>query len=223
MKKKFAAVVLCLLCLCSVCGGCSIFTKKYSYTPDGESIFVHADGQITAAIVSDFDKDYYDLAELTGLAERQVQEYNEKYYGFPYYSYDQMTKEEKEQYLLPINLDSISESDGKVTIVITYANGDAYTGFNSIDLTQAGGTRVYTSKVTETSVPLAGTFVAAKGGAAQDIEALKTKKDYYMIYVDYATKISFEHEVDYVSSNVTVVTNNTVQTEAGAGSYILFK
>ncbi len=227
MKKKIAAALLCLLCLCHLVG-CSLFTKSYDYKAEENSIYVHADGQITASIIEDWDQEYYDLAELTGLAQRQVLEYNKTYYGVEYYSYDQMTKEQKAQMILPVCLDSIKEdkANGKVVLTLTYGNGDAFTGFNGIDIQNNGGTRAYTSTVGATVVPLEGTFVTATGkksGQVQLLDEMKAKTDYYLMYVDFATTIYFEHSVEYVTNNVAVYAANKVQTQANQGSFILFK
>lgn len=223
MKRKITAAMLSLS-FALLGSGCGLLQKKYTFVAEENSIFVHADGQITAAIIEDFDKDYYDLAELTGLAQQQVLSYNQTYYGMPYYSYDQMSKEERRQTLLPIDLDSIEEKNGQVILTFTYMNGDTYTGFNGIDLQKNGGTTVYTSEVTESTVPLTGvSFVAAQGGAAQSTEALSKEEDLKLLYVDYGTLVYFEHDVSYVSSNVTVLNGNAVQTPAGQDSYVLFK
>lgn len=223
MKRKIAAMVLCLIWILGL-GGCSLLQKKYTFVAEKNSIFVHADGQITAAIIEDFDKDYYDLAELTGLAQQQVLNYNQTYYAMPYYSYDQMSKEEKRKTLLPISLQSIEEKNGQVILTIVYMNGDTYTGFNGIDLQKSGGTKVYTAGVTESTIPLSGTsFVAARGGASQSTESLSRNNDLNLLYVDYGTIIYFEHDISYVSSNVTVLSGNAVQTPAGQDSFVLFK
>lgn len=222
MKKKVIAVILCLVCVFSLCS-CGLFTKKYSFKAEDGSIYVHADGQITAAIIEDFDKDYYDLEELTGLAQQQVLEYNRSRYGLEYYSYDQLTKEQKKEMLLPVSLESVEKKDGKVILVFRYANGDAYTGFNGIDIQNSGGSKVYTAVVGETQMPLEGSFVAARGGEAQLTAELAGKTEYHLIYVDYATKIYFEHDVSYVTNNVAVLTGNSVQTASGQGSFILYK
>lgn len=227
MKKKSVAVVMCLICVFGLCssllGGCSLFSKKYSYSPEENSIYVYADGQITAAIIEDFDKDYYDLEELTGLAQQQVLAYNKSKYGLEYYSYDQLTKEQRKEILLPVSLESVQKKDQKVILILRYANGDTYTGFNGIDIKNAGGSKVFTGAVGNTQMPLEGTFVAAKGGASQLTSELAEKTDYQMLYVDYATKVYFEHDVSYVTNNVAVLTGNSVQTASGQGSMIIFK
>lgn len=223
MKKRIMAAMLCVICVFGL-WGCSLMTKKYGFVIEENSIYVHSDGQITAAIIEEFDKDYYDLQELVGLTQSLVQDYNETYYGLPYYTYEQLTKEQKKQLLLPISLESASAEDGKVVLVLKYANGNTYTDFNGIDIAAAGGTKAYTSPVGESSaMALDGTFVAAKGGEVQLTEELQKKTGYYMIYVDFGTKIYFEHEVAYVTNNVTVLGDNSVQTPAGQGSFILFK
>ncbi|MBQ8638823.1 MAG: hypothetical protein IJ468_06615 [Lachnospiraceae bacterium] len=222
MKKRIAAVLVMCLFVCGLCS-CSLMTKTYNFTAQENSIYVHEDGQITAAIIEDFEKDYYDVSELLGLAQNLVQEYNETYYGLPYYTYSQLTKEQKKQMLLPISLESVDSSNGKVTLVLKYANGSAFADFNGIDIKAAGGTTAYTSQLGSSKMALQGSFVSAKDGSALMVEELQKKTDYYLLYLDFATTVYFEHEVQAVSNNVTVVANNAVQTAAGQGNYILFK
>ena len=54
---------------------------------------------IRAAMISDFDKDYYSIDELAGVAQQEALSFNKNVYDCSYYSYDQMTKEEKESIL----------------------------------------------------------------------------------------------------------------------------
>lgn len=222
MKKQIAALFLTIACMLALCG-CSLLTRKYDFTPEKDSFYVMANGQIKAAMIEDFDKEYYDLAELTYLAKQQVQDYNMTNYGQSYYSYDQMSEQERKSTLLAVALDSITESNGQVTLVFEYGAGKTYSEFNGIDIQKSGGTTVYTSPLESSSMQPSGTIVAAKGGKPITLEELAAKGGYNMVYVDYATKISFEHEVEYVSANVTVLNNNSVQTPAGDGSYIFYK
>lgn len=223
MKKRAAALLSCCLFLCVVCG-CSLMTKRYNFAAEAGSVYIHEDGQITAAIIEPFDKDYYSLDELTNLTESLIQDYNNTYYGLPYYEYSQLTDEQKKQILLPISLTSApAVSNGTVSMVLKYAVSSAYTEFNAIDIKNAGGTELYTSTVGATEHALEGTFVKAQGGETQTVEELQKKTDYHLVYVDFATKIYFEHEIAYVSSNVQVLADNAVQTAAGQGSFILYK
>ena len=76
--------------------GCGLFTKSYDFTEAENSIYVEDNATIRAAMISDFDKDYYSIDELAGVAQQEALSFNTNVYGCKYYSYDQMTKEEKD-------------------------------------------------------------------------------------------------------------------------------
>ena len=215
-------MLLALACI-GLFSGCSMLTRKYDYTVEADSFYVSSTGQIKAAMIEDFDKDYYDLAELTYLAKEQVLTYNKMNYGQEYYAYDQLTDEQKKNTLLAVAIESIEKKDDTVTIVFSYGSGKTYTEFNGIDIQKAGGTTVYTSYLENSQKKPGGSMISAKGGDPVSTEELMQKEGYLLVYVDYSTKITFEHEVEYVSSNVTVLSNNAVQTPSGEESYIIFK
>ena len=48
--------------------GCGLFTKSYDFTEAENSIYVEDNATIRAAMISDFDKDYYSIDELAGVA-----------------------------------------------------------------------------------------------------------------------------------------------------------
>ena len=78
--------------------GCGLFTKSYDFTEAENSIYVEDNATIRAAMISDFDKDYYSIDELAGVAQQEALSFNKNVYDCSYYSYDQMTKEEKEMW-----------------------------------------------------------------------------------------------------------------------------
>ena len=107
--------------------GCGLLTKSYDFTEAENSIYVEDNATIRAAMISDFDKDYYSIDELAGVAQQEALSFNKNVYGCSYYSYDQMTKEEKESILLPVCYEKAVVKDKKASVVFTYANGDTYT------------------------------------------------------------------------------------------------
>ena len=121
--------------------GCGLLTKSYDFTEAENSIYVEDNATIRAAMISDFDKDYYSIDELAGVAQQEALSFNKNVYGCSYYSYDQMTKEEKESILLPVCYEKAVVKDKKASVVFTYANGDTYTGFNSAEIQNAGGSK----------------------------------------------------------------------------------
>ena len=101
IRIKIASLMAGLVAAVSL-EGCGLFTKSYDFTEAENSIYVEDNATIRAAMISDFDKDYYSIDELAGVAQQEALSFNKNVYDCSYYSYDQMTKEEKESILLPV-------------------------------------------------------------------------------------------------------------------------
>ena len=65
--------------------GCGLFTKSYDFTEAENSIYVEDNATIRAAMISDFDKDYYSIDELAGVAQQEALSFNKNVYGCSYY------------------------------------------------------------------------------------------------------------------------------------------
>lgn len=154
IRIKIASLMAGLVAAVSL-EGCGLFTKSYDFTEAENSIYVEDNATIRAAMISDFDKDYYSIDELAGVAQQEALSFNKNVYDCSYYSYDQMTKEEKESILLPVCYEKAVVKDKKASVVFTYANGDTYTGFNSAEIQNAGGSKLYTSQLGSSTMHLA--------------------------------------------------------------------
>ncbi len=75
-SKKYAGVIFCsILCLVMLFSGCGqVEVPQDLMVP---AISVTGQGEVTAYIVEDFDKDYYDLAELRTMVEDELSKFNE--------------------------------------------------------------------------------------------------------------------------------------------------
>ena len=226
MKNRMKRLIVLLLGAALLAGGaagCELFVKSYNYSTAKDSVFVKADGTIRAAMISDFDKDYYSIEELAGVAQQEVLSYNTTLYGCSFYSYSQMTKEEKQTILLPVSFEDAYVKDGKATVEFSYANGDTYSSFNKVELEQKGGKKLYTAGLSYTTMPLTGSFVSADGSKTITGEELMTKQGYCMVYADHPVTVYTEHDIAYISPNVGVLTSNCAQIKGTDGGYIIFK
>ena len=113
--------------------------------------------------------------------------------------------------------------DKKASVVFTYANGDTYTGFNSAEIQNAGGSKLYTSQLGSSTMALSGDFVTSDGQKHISSEDLMKKTDYCLVYADYPVTVFGEHDIAYVSPNVTVLASNCAQITGNDGGYIIFK
>ena len=134
-----------------------------------------------------------------------------------------MTKEEKDSILLPVCYESATVKDKKASVVFTYANGDTYTGFNSAEIQTAGGSKLYTSQLGSSTMALSGEFVSSDGKTSVTAEDVMKKTDYCLVYADYPVTVFGEHDIAYVSSNVTILASNCAQITGNDGAYIIFK
>lgn len=74
--RRNTAVILCsILCLVTLISGCG--QSKVPKELSVPAISVTGKGKVTAYIVEDFDKDYYDLAELGTMVEDELSKFNE--------------------------------------------------------------------------------------------------------------------------------------------------
>ena len=104
--------------------------------------------------------------------------------------------------------------DKKASVVFTYANGDTYTGFNSAEIQNAGGSKLYTSQLGSSTMALSGDFVTSDGQKHISSEDLMKKTDYCLVYADYPVTVFGEHDIAYVSPNVTVLASNCARSLA---------
>lgn len=222
IRIKIASLMAGLVAAVSL-EGCGLLTKSYDFTEAENSIYVEDNATIRAAMISEFDKDYYSIDELAGVAQQEALSFNKNVYDCSYYSYDQMTKEEKESILLPVCYEKAVVKDKKASVVFTYANGDTYTGFNSAEIQNAGGSKLYTSQLGSSTMALSGDFVTSDGQKHISSEDLMKKTDYCLVYADYPVTVFGEHDIAYVSPNVTVLASNCAQITGNDGGYIIFK
>ena len=75
LKRKAGVILGSILCLVPLLGGCG--QVKVPQDLSVPAISVTGQGKVTAYIVEDFDKDYYDLAELGTMVEDELSKFNE--------------------------------------------------------------------------------------------------------------------------------------------------
>ena len=109
--KKWRAVFL------MVCVACLLCACQKETDVDTNTVIIDKKGQITEAIVEEFNQPYYDLDELKSNIEGQVASYN-----------TQSSNEEA------VSLDKIELTEQTVHVNITFADYNAYTGFNEKEL-----------------------------------------------------------------------------------------
>ncbi|MBO5208636.1 MAG: hypothetical protein J6B68_04740 [Lachnospiraceae bacterium] len=105
-KWKLTLLVMAAAC---VMAGCSKFNL-----PDINTVSVQKDGSIKQTIVEQFERNYYDVDELTAMAQEKVEKFSNGTDS--------------------IVCDSIEAKDGKVVVEMTYQTGTDYAEFNNREL-----------------------------------------------------------------------------------------
>ncbi len=105
MKNRHGLYAICIALTGVLLAGCGA-----SALPAGNSLSVSKNGTVVQTIVDSFDQSYYDLGELEEMAEEETAAYNGS---------SEL-----------VSFDSAELADGKVYVQMTYADCDAYSGFN---------------------------------------------------------------------------------------------
>ena len=195
--------------------------KDAPFEPTESAIFVRDDGTMVGAEITDFSKDYYDLAELKTYVEGLVKEYNQKKAGLEYAYTADAPKEKK----LPASISKLEANSGNVMLMLECQTPADYIRINDLDLT-ADGLRAVTKTTIKEMNSEGKTFdvklVNVKGESVT-VEQTLRKTDYHVVIVEGATVLQVQGEVKYMSTNVTYVDYDCVKTPAGEVSYIIYR
>ena len=113
MKKRrmlaaFLSMLVLLLTGCGTHAGPDIIVET--------AIVVDKNGTVTYHLVEEFDKEYYDIAELSSMAAEEAAEYNG-------------TKASGEQAVTVERVERLPENESKVTIRYQFDGTDSFSGF----------------------------------------------------------------------------------------------
>lgn len=109
-KRNMIFLMAAMLCLLSACG------KETDV--DTNTVIIEKKGQITEAIVEDFEQPYYDQEELKREIEDKISQFNTQ------------SGDGKEA----VELEKIELEDKVIRVNITFPDSDAYTSFNEKQL-----------------------------------------------------------------------------------------
>ena len=193
MKKSLGlCMVLTGALLLSGCG--------QKFEPTESTIFVTSKGVVKSAVMESFEEDYYNFTELTGKIESAVQEYcangNEG----------------------AVEVESLTEADGMVTLQMQYANAAVYSEFN--DMVLFSGT-LSEAKLAgyswEELYDPQGQLVEVTAEEENTLKAIITEENVCIQTVG---------KIKYISDNVTMIDSKLARAlEAGAGhpAFVVYK
>ena len=121
--RKKAGVILCsILCLAMLLiSGCS--QTKVPETLSVPAISVTGKGKVTAYLIEDFDKAYYDLEELRAMVVQELAEFNSSH----------KTADGKDAVTM-VSLGKMTDGSQKVQLVLEFQNTAAYTDYTGMEL-----------------------------------------------------------------------------------------
>ena len=203
MKKcgKLAAGVLFAAVLLSGCGQAVV--PKEIMEP---TLVIDSDGRVTAYLVGEFDKSYYNLSELTAMAQEEATEFSSA----------------SRDGTAPVTLKSVEAAeDGSSRVVLAYQfdGTDSYKGFIGNELfygtVEEALFRGYIQDVILQSVESEESLVR---------ETLEEQKEKHMIITDAAAVIYCPEKVAYLSAGAVMKEDGSVDaSQAPEVVYILLK
>ena len=163
---------------------------------------IHKDGTLEHYIAENFEKDYYDQAELQEMIESEISDFN-------------LTEGSEK-----VQLKEVKMKEGMANPILTYQDASSYAGFN--DVTFFFGT---IAQAYENEVDLNITLQSVKEDAQIEKEDVLQMGDSYILITEESMNIDTFHAIDYYSNNVTLNGKKeaTITTQDGELAYIIFK
>ncbi len=194
---RFGIIAGITACTCLL-SGCSVLDRVIGaddwkeWTPETNSIQVHADGSLTETIFDHLDQSWYAGNELQDMIARSMNEYNASHEANS------------------ITVTGYSDTGGDVKVVINYLTGADYAEYNN--------TVFFCGSMLEAQMQgclFAGSFYAADGsritGSEMDSAEPLSHKEYDVVMSDGTHVVQVPGEIKYVSSNAQIVNSHVAQ------------
>ena len=120
-RRKTGVICCVILCLMLCFVGCS--RTKVPEEISVPALSVTSKGQVTAWLIEDFDKDYYDLKELRAMVDEEVAAFNKNH-----------TSQEGMDAVTVQSLAESTDGSQKVTLVLQFRDTAAYKDYTGADL-----------------------------------------------------------------------------------------
>lgn len=194
-KKRFYFLfVLMVAMLLTACGE----SAKQEVTEN--TIIVGKDGKISGIIIEEFEKEYYDQAELSQMINEEISDYNS--------SGQQVT------------LEKLEVSGDQTYVRFQYETAEAYKGFNESELfvgtvSEAAGAGYEFTDMTS----------AKEGEAGLDAASVSGKGSMQVVIFEEPVKVRIPGQVAYVSEGVVPVGKKEVKASGEGGElfYVIYE
>ncbi len=204
MRKNIKYMICCLAAV--FLAGCS--QEKLPEVIDESTISISKDGKISAYVVEQFDKEYYDISELAHMAVAEAGEYN---------------KEKQQGEVIPVvveKVELVADRSDKVMVVYQFDSAKTYTDYNESGLFY--GT---VADAVGEQINLDVVLYQVKDNTILSKDQLLAKPDKHMIITDAKAVIYCPGKVAYVNGEGAVCNQDgSVDTTKAEGTvYILLK
>ncbi len=187
-SKSRAVIGILAAFLLAGCGQAKVPDKV-----DVTTLAITGNGAVTSYLVEVFDKEYYDITELTSMAISEAAEYN--------------TQKQSEK-TVPVTVDKIEAlKDGSQKIVVTYKydSTDTFSDFNGSVLFY--GT---VQEALDAGYDFKETLKSVKDGSTMSKEQLLEETERYVVITDEKAKIYCPEKVTYISEGAVYESDGSV-------------
>ena len=194
-KRRLLVAVTGLSLLLGACG--------FMEDVDTTTISVDKKGAVKETIIEDFDKDYYDAAELSQMIEQEITEYNSRFSAGG-----------------NVELSSCEEIEegAQIKVVIEYASSTDYQDMNG---------RVLFAGTVSDAYNAGYEFVSMQSADGQSVDAAKVLElgDKHMVISEEALSIKAAGKILYVSEGVSIAGDKTavLPDDGEKLSYIIYE
>lgn len=193
--------ILWIVSLVSICliSGCKKDSSALSLSKvQTNTLYVRGDGSLEAAHVEQFDKEYYQEAELKKFIEKSIEKY--------------AAGTDK----TAVVLSDFEVEDNQAKALLKFAHMKDYSAYNNISA------QFISLEEDSSNLILPETFVRAEDSATVDKSTVLSNKKCKLIIVKEELDVQVDGSIKYYS-NAMLLNNNTVQTTSEEVSVIVFE
>lgn len=181
------------------------------YVPiTANTIEITEDGSLIGYLVEDFDKEYYNVAELESMLRSELEVYN-----------TQKSNLAEGAGRVPITVDKVimaEDGSAKVVVGLNFANADVYEDYMGKELFYGSVTQAVTA-----GYELEGKLAAVKDNAAFGTKEIEKYGNKPILIVEDTVSIRTDKKVQYLSTNASLTEEGFVDGASEELKYIITK
>ena len=197
MKRFFLCVILVLgLVMMTSCSKEELILTADAI--DADTILAKKNGEIQAATVEGFDKNYYNLNELNEFVTAEIDAYNLSSGG------------------ANVTLNELQRKGEDMVMIISYTGMKHYAEFNKVIGAYFNGGK------SDIAMDLPDTLINVKNGSGENTSELLQNENLRFLVIDEPSNVLVDGKVQFISDNLDV-SNNTIQGVSEGRKVIVFK